>query len=640
MAHLKNRLLCVLLCLGLLAGLLCLPAGAVSLTDFTDVPVTAWYRSELGYAVSTGIINGVTPTEFRGETFMTRAMFITILGRAFGQETTPGSRFPDVGNSEYYAPYVYWGVDHGIINGRDDGRFDPHATLSRQEMAAMMARTAENLGLSLTVQKTSPSAYSDRGQIADFAKEPVEFCWRYGLMQGDSRGFRPRDPVRRAEGMATLVRFAKNISGELGAAGPLRVIGTQLSDSTGSPVQLRGISTHGLAWFPSYVNKECFRQLRDQWGMNVVRLAMYTAEYGGYCSGGNQESLKQLIRDGVAYATELNMYVIIDWHILSDGNPQTHQSEAKAFFSEMSREFAGHTNVLYEICNEPNGGTTWGQIKSYAQEIIPAIRQNDRDAVILVGTPNWSQQVDQAAADPIMGYDNIMYTLHFYADTHRDSLRSTMVSALGKGLPIFVSEYGICDASGNSGLNTAEANKWIALLDQYHVSYVNWSLCNKAETASVLRSDCRKSSGFGAGDLSPAGVWLYEMLTGKAAAQLPATGAPQPSTPSGGSTVLEAGGGLTVSSEIVNYWSSGGETFYQYALTVKNGSGQACGSWKVSLPFSGSFRLQSSWNGHYTVSGNTLTITAMDYNGAIPAGGTVGDIGFIVSGSGGLGILQ
>ena len=142
------------------------------------------------------------------------------------------------------------------------------------------------------------------------------------------------------------------------------------------------------------------------------------------------------------------MYAIIDWHILSDGNPQTHQSEAKTFFSEMSKEFAKNTNVLYEICNEPNGNTSWSQIKSYAQEVIPAIRKNDPDAVILVGTPNWSQYVDQAAADPIRGYDNIMYTLHFYADTHRDSLQSTMVSALSKGLPIFVSEYGICDASG------------------------------------------------------------------------------------------------------------------------------------------------------------------------------------------------
>lgn len=97
------------------------------------------------------------------------------------------------------------------------------------------------------------------------------------------------------------------------ASGGLRVSGTTLTDASGNAVQLRGVSTHGLAWFPEYVNKEAFETLRDDWGANVVRLAMYTEEYGGYCNGGDKEALKQLIDDGVSYATELGMYVIIDW---------------------------------------------------------------------------------------------------------------------------------------------------------------------------------------------------------------------------------------------------------------------------------------------------------------------------------------
>lgn len=144
------------------------------------------------------------------------------------------------------------------------------------------------------------------------------------------------------------------------------------------------------------------------WGRAAVR-----------CSGGDQEQLKALVRCGVEHATRQDLYVILDWHILSDGNPQIYKEDAKAFFQEMSREYAGYPNVLYEICNEPNGGTGWQEIKSYAQEVIGVIRANDPDAVILVGTPNWSQYVDQAAADPIQGYDNLMYTLHFYAATHR-----------------------------------------------------------------------------------------------------------------------------------------------------------------------------------------------------------------------------
>ena len=294
--------------------------------------------------------------------------------------------------------------------------------------------------------------------------------------------------------------------------GPLSLAGTQLTDSGGNPVQLRGISTHGLAWYPDYVNEACIRQFREDWGMNVIRLALYTAESGGYCTGGDKEGLKSLVKNGVEYATACGMYVIIDWHILSDGNPNTYIKEAKAFFQEMSQEYADYTNVIYEICNEPNGGTSWSQVKSYAEEVISVIRENDEDGIILVGTPNWCQYVDQAAADPIMGYENIMYTLHFYAATHTDSLRKAMVNAVEAGLPIFVSEYGICDASGNGAIDENQADKWVETMNEHGISYAAWNLSNKSETSAILKSSCGKVSGFAGEDLSDSGRWLYGML--------------------------------------------------------------------------------------------------------------------------------
>ena len=121
-------------------------------------------------------------------------------------------------------------------------------------------------------------------------------------------------------------------SGEHETPGALHVEGTKLVDSEGNPVQLKGLSTHGLAWFPDYVNEECFREFHEEWDANVIRLALYTAEGGGYCTDGNKENLKKLVRNGVKYATNQNMYVIIDWHILSDHNPNTYLKEAKAFF--------------------------------------------------------------------------------------------------------------------------------------------------------------------------------------------------------------------------------------------------------------------------------------------------------------------
>ena len=292
----------------------------------------------------------------------------------------------------------------------------------------------------------------------------------------------------------------------------LHVEGTQLVDTSNQSVVLKGISTHGLAWFPQYVNDACFEQLHDEWQANVIRLAMYTEDYNGYCSGGSQSGLKQLILDGVSYAKKAGMYVIVDWHILSDCNPNTHVEEAKAFFNEISSMLSNETHVLYEICNEPNNGTSWEDIKAYALKVIPVIRKNAPDAVIIVGTPNWSQDVDIAAQNPITEYDNIMYSLHFYAATHKDDLRSKLESAYDKGLPVFVTEFGICDASGNGQIDVTQANLWMDMLDKYQISRVAWNLSNKDEASAILKSNCDKTSGFTADDLSDAGQWVYEML--------------------------------------------------------------------------------------------------------------------------------
>lgn len=293
-----------------------------------------------------------------------------------------------------------------------------------------------------------------------------------------------------------------------GTHGKLSVNGVNLLDAHGQIFQMKGVSTHGLSWFPQYVNEEAFRQLRDEWKVNVIRLAMYTSEYNGYCTGdeNNRNNLKNLIDEGVRYCTNLGMYVIIDWHILSDSNPNMHKNEAIAFFDEMSRKYAGQSNVIFEICNEPNGGTGWSEIKSYAADVINTIRNNS-DAVVIVGTPTWSQDVDVAADSPIDGY-NIMYALHFYADTHRDNIRSKLITAVNKGLPVIVSEFGICDASGNGGVNISEADKWINTLNNFSISYIIWNMSNKAETSAIINSWCNKTSGFAYDDYSESGRWF------------------------------------------------------------------------------------------------------------------------------------
>jgi endoglucanase len=300
--------------------------------------------------------------------------------------------------------------------------------------------------------------------------------------------------------------------------GALQVSGTKLvSQKTGDEVQLRGVSTHGINWdvgYP-YISEKSFKTLRDSYGVNAIRLAMYTTEYYGYCDKGSasdskstvQSTLKKRVDDGVQAATKLGMYVIIDWHVLNDQTPLTYKKEAKAFFKEMSKKYKDYDNVIYEICNEPNGGTTWSDIKKYAKEVIPVIRENDSDAVIIVGTPTWSQDVDVAAESPL-DYDNIMYTMHFYAATHGSSYRDKLQKALDKGLPVMVTEFGVSEASGDGALNKSEAEKWLKMLDKNKISYFAWSLSNKAESSALLKSSTKKKSGWKTSDLSSAGKWV------------------------------------------------------------------------------------------------------------------------------------
>lgn len=298
-----------------------------------------------------------------------------------------------------------------------------------------------------------------------------------------------------------------------GQHGALHVENGKLTDENGNTVQLYGMSTHGIAWFPQYINYDSFRTLRDDWNTNCIRLAMYTAEYGGYCAGGDKEQLKQLVRDGVSYATELGMYVIVDWHILSDCDPNQNKDEAIAFFREMAEVFADNDNVLYEICNEPNGGTSWDSIKSYAEEVIPVIRTQKPDAVILVGTPTWSQEIDKAAASPLDD-SNVMYTLHFYAGTHKDDLRNRLETCVQNGLPVFVSEFGMCDASGNGANDFVSTTKWLDLLNKYQISFCCWNLANKDESSSVFKASSTALSDWTDDDFNESGRWIRDYFRG------------------------------------------------------------------------------------------------------------------------------
>lgn len=263
--------------------------------------------------------------------------------------------------------------------------------------------------------------------------------------------------------------------------GKLKVEGVNLVNQYGEFIQLRGISTHGIQWYSKYANKDVFKTLRDEWNANVIRIAMYTEE-NGYI---NNKSLKDKVKEIANIAIDLDMYVVIDWHILSDNNPNIHKEEAKEFFLEMAKEYKNIPNIIFEICNEPNGNVNWdNDIKLYAIDIIDIIRKYT-DAIIIVGTGTWSQDINDAADNPL-DYKNIMYACHFYSGTHTKWLRDRIDYARSKGIAIIVSEFGVSNADGNGGVYKEETLNWLNYLNNKNISWINWSLSDKNETSALL----------------------------------------------------------------------------------------------------------------------------------------------------------
>lgn len=267
--------------------------------------------------------------------------------------------------------------------------------------------------------------------------------------------------------------------------GQLQVLGTNLSGENGEAVQLTGMSTMGLQWYGGIVNDDAFDALVNDWESNVIRLALYIGE-DGYSV---HPELKDLVQKGIELAIQKGIYVIVDWHVLTPGNPNDPvYAGASDFFNEISRDYGKYPNVIYEIMNEPNGDLSWtADLKPYAEKIIDVIRANDPDNIILIGSGTWSQDVDIAAKDPVDG-ENLMYTVHFYSGTHGEDLRNKIDKALSLGTPIFCSEWGTSQASGTGGPYITEAQEWLDFFDDRGISWINWSLSNKNETSAAFKA--------------------------------------------------------------------------------------------------------------------------------------------------------
>lgn len=262
--------------------------------------------------------------------------------------------------------------------------------------------------------------------------------------------------------------------------GQLRVEGTQLVDSKGAPVQLRGVSMGWHNMWPRFYNQGTVDRLTGDWGADLVRCSVGVAhlDSGFDCDSVAAYAVVDSIVQG---AVRNGAYVLVDFH-----SHPNNLADAKRFFTHVAGKYGHLPNIMYEIWNEPTE-VPWSECKAYAEELIPVIRALDPDGIVVVPTPRWDQEVDKAADDPIAGVPGLLYSLHYYAATHTGWLRDKAQYAIDKGLPLIMSECASMLHTGDGVVDTKEWDEWMRFADEKGISWAAWSISDKDETCSMLR---------------------------------------------------------------------------------------------------------------------------------------------------------
>ncbi len=306
-----------------------------------------------------------------------------------------------------------------------------------------------------------------------------------------------------------LTLFAQPAQTPVAINGTLSIQNNQIVNQHGVAPQLRGISFSWSLWGGrKYYNPAVVDWLKSDFKVSIIRAAMGVQPDHGYLQEPEQQ--KQLIINVVDRAIKDGIYVLVDWH---DHHSNLHLSQSKEFFTEMAQKYHGVPNVIYEVWNEPEA-ISWDTAKNYAIQVITEIRKYDPDNLIVVGSPHWDQDVDIAAADPIIGFKNIAYSFHFYASDpyHQEKLRAKADLALKKGLPLIVTEWGVGEANGNGKFDRQEVNTWMQWLEDNKLCWTNWNITDKQETTALLVPGAPDNGNWSDDQLTPAGQYIREEL--------------------------------------------------------------------------------------------------------------------------------
>jgi endoglucanase len=402
---------------------------------------------------------------------------------------------------------------------------------------------------------------------------------------------------------------------------PLTVNGNQIL----SGGQVKSFAGNSFFWSNTgwgqekMYNASVVKWLKNDWKSAIVRVALGADESGSYLEDpeGNVARIEAVVDAAIAN----DLYVIIDFH---SHHAEDKRAEAIAFFERMAQKYGSYNNVIYELYNEPLQ-ISWSQvIKPYAEAVISAIRSIDPDNLIIVGTPTWSQDVDVASRDPIMG-TNIAYTLHFYAGTHGQSLRDKALTAMNNGIALMVTEWGSVNASGDGAVAEAASNEWMAFLKQHNLTHLNWAVSDKNEGASIIKPGASPTGGWTASDLTASGAYVKRVISNWGAVD---DGSNDGSDDTTGDTDTPVEGKASCEHKIVNAWPGG----FQGVVRITNNSANTINGWNVSWSYGDGTTISNSWcteldfNGSYTASN-------LGWNSSIAPSQSV-EFGFIGQGGG------
>lgn len=197
----KMKMLVSLVCGTLLMAVVPMSAMAAWANPFKDVQPGAWYYGAVEYANTKGLFSGTAPDKFSPNDNITRGMFVKVLGSAAGLDTTgyTSSQFKDVPSNAYYAPYVAWAAEVGVVNGTSATTFSPENYITREDMATMLYKYARAYGYDTSYEEAKLLDFPDCNKISSYAQVPMAWAVTHGVLAGSDGYLNPKGYATRAE---------------------------------------------------------------------------------------------------------------------------------------------------------------------------------------------------------------------------------------------------------------------------------------------------------------------------------------------------------------------------------------------------------------------------------------------------------